>query len=112
MGWWYLAPRAAWAVVSVNARGSTNRAGLRASSRGVSMYIREPFGIYYAVQDQVGTGRESSSAPVFRRPTPMGHQPLVRQSIRFRNFAAARSSSGATETVESGHINSRYAFSN
>src|SRR5207253_5179531 len=89
-----------------------NRAGLRVSSRGVSISITEPFGIQSAVHVQMGKGKASFDDVVCRKPRPMGHQPLVRQSWRWWYFSAARSMPGDTGTLGSGHISSRYVLSN
>src|SRR6476620_9649407 len=85
--------------------GSIKNDGLFVSSRAVRISTAVPFGIQSGATVHVGNGKVVVG-PERCSPMPIGHQPLVRQFIRFLNFSTARSSPGATETVGSGHISS------
>src|SRR5262245_55930015 len=91
--------------------GSMKKDGLFVSSRGVNISIADPAGIHVGAIDQVGNGK-LVPGPVRWSAMPMGHQPLVRQFIRFLNFSTPRSAPGGTETVRSGHISSISALRN
>src|SRR6266853_5100868 len=85
--------------------GSIKNDGLLVSSRAVRISIAVPFGIQSGAIVHVGNGKDVAG-PERCSPMPIGHQPLVRQFIRFLNFSTPRSAPCATETVGSGHISS------
>ena len=44
--------------------------------------MSEPAGNHSGWVDQVGKGNAGAADEVSRKPTPMGHHPLLRQSMR------------------------------
>src|SRR5713226_6307237 len=84
--------------------------GLFVSSRGMSISIAVPGSIQAGLIDQVGKGSGSFDRRCITMP--IGHHPLVRHSMRCRNFSAPRSMPGLIGTVGSGQINSRYELRN
>src|SRR5207248_1174257 len=91
--------------------GSMKNDGLLVSSRAVNISIAVPFGIQSGAIVHVGNGK-GMGGPARWRPMPIGHQPLLRQFIRFLNFSTPHSAPCAIETVGSGQMSSMYAFKN